>query len=89
MGVVYRARQRSLHRLAAFKMVLPGRAPNPAALARFQAGARATAVLDHPNIVPICEVGEREGRPFVSMKELIDGGTRPTRTAERLAGESN
>ena len=74
MGIVYKARQRNLNRTVALKMLLPGRVTTDIGRTRFQAEAAAIAELDHPNIVPIYEVGEHSGRPFFSMK-LIDGGT--------------
>lgn len=74
MGVVYKARQLSLKRLVALKMILAGPHAGPQETARFRTEAEAIARLQHPNIVQIYEVGEQEGRPFFSL-EFVDGGT--------------
>jgi len=74
MGVVYRARQLGLNRLVALKMIVGGGQANAADLARFRAEAEALAVLKHPNIVQVYDIGEMNGQPFFSM-ELVTGGT--------------
>jgi serine/threonine-protein kinase len=73
MGVVYKAFQPSLKRVVALKMIVDALA-EATALARFRAEAEAVAQLQHPNIIQIYEIGEHEGRPFLSL-EYVDGGT--------------
>ena len=94
MGVVYQARQRSLNRVVALKMVREAHLATPADRARFQAEAEAAARLQHPNIVAVYEVGSHDGQAYICM-EYVPGrtlgqlvaatGPLPARTAARLA----
>src|SRR5436309_6213067 len=75
MGVIYRARQRHSRRIVALKRILSYHADSQDTLMRFRREAQAAANLDHPNILPIYEVGEsHEGLPFFSMK-FAGGGS--------------
>ena len=80
MGLVFKAKQLSLGRLVAVKMIQRERLASEHERQRFLAEAQATARLDHPGIVPVYEVGEFDGHPFFSM-QLITGQT----LSERLA----
>ena len=67
MGVVYRARQVSLNRLVAVKLILAGQFASEAEVQRFRREAEAVARLEHPGIVPIHEIGHDQGHHFFSM----------------------
>jgi len=74
MGIVYRARQLTPPRDVALKMLLPHQLASAGMAERFRQEARALADLEHPNILPVYQLGEHDGIPFFTMK-LATGGT--------------
>ena len=92
MGVVYRARQAKLNRTVALKMILPGMLSSSLSVNRFYQEAQAAAILDHPNIVPIYDIGEIEHRHYftmafiegLSLRDLVRKGTPSFRDAVTL-----
>src|SRR6187551_881376 len=83
MGVIYRARQRYSKRTVALKRVLSYHGDSSETLERFRREAEAAASLDHPNILPIYEVGESDGLPFFTMKYASGGSLQTVAPALR------
>jgi len=73
MGVIYRALQEGSQRIVALKMILPHQQSTPEIMARFQVEREIVASLDHPNILPIYEIGESGGIPYFTMKLAENG----------------
>jgi serine/threonine protein kinase len=73
MGVVYKARQLSLDRIVALKMIRGNLEPGPRDLSRFRQEARAVASLNHPNIIKIFDFGEHNGLPYFAMEFVACG----------------
>ena len=92
MGEVYRAHDTRLHREVAIKVLPSMTANDPDRIVRFEQEARATAALNHPNIVALYDIGNDRGTAYV-VSELLTGGTlreriaagpMPVRKVERL-----
>jgi len=74
MGEVYRARDPRLGREVAIKILTSGSAPDSERLRRFEQEARATAALNHPNILAVFDIGTQDGSPYI-VSELLEGET--------------
>src|SRR3954454_1804656 len=72
MGEVYRARDLELDRLVAVKVIAPDLSSDPGFRARFVREARVTAQLDHPNVIPVYDAGDDDGRLYIAMR-WVDG----------------
>lgn len=81
MGVVYKARQMKPTRIVALKSIRSGQLSSPEDIQRFRLETQAVAALEHPNIVPIYDVGEREGHHFFTMR-FVEGGSLESRLSE-------
>jgi serine/threonine protein kinase len=81
MGVVYRARESSLNRLVALKVLLSGAHASPRDLARFRTEAEAAAAVQHPNVVQVFSVGQHAGLPYMAQ-EFVGGGSLVDRLAK-------